>query len=100
MKRTAKKRGRPAQPPDRKKTYKVSIRLTPGLALKVQSLAAVHGATITAEIERIVEQFFEIEPKQRDLFGGPKTYSLSLLIGLALRSLRIRTGHWWHEDTF
>ncbi len=87
-------------PVEKRKAHKITIRLTPGVASSVQSSAAAHSHAVTEEVERIVADYFDSEPKQRDLFGGPKTYSLALLVGLTLKLLRLRTGHSWHEDPF
>jgi hypothetical protein len=94
------KRGRPRLEATKRKEVQVSVRLRRATVEALEYSASIKKGSLAREITERIEDSLAPTPKQPELFGGRKNYSFALLLGLSLKELRQRTGHWWHEDPF
>jgi hypothetical protein len=83
---TAKKRGRPALPPEEKKRPSMGFRPTPDLRRRLEAATDASGRSLSQEIESRLERSFSEEP------GSRAAYHLIRLFGAAIGMAEQQSG--------
>ncbi len=93
-KKPARKRGRPALPPEEGKRHPLNVRTTKELREKLDAAIRQSGRSLTQEIELRLERSFRDE----EGFGGKENYALFKMMGGAADVIQARTGKLWMAD--
>ncbi len=98
----ARKRGRPALPPNEKKRPSMGFRPSPANRKQIEQAAAKSGLSMSQEIERRLERSFAEETNlqwaYQQIIGDEALHRAIMLASSLIRISQEETGVPWHQD--